>query len=225
MNPDCPECSEDQLIDDFSPQEVKLTRDLLACQQMQAMPSTLRRAVMLTLRGHYSNPVNYGEHYQHLKCYEYSEDGPSSFFVDYTHQNDDSKPDNTPGIYIGFGQTTYAKSGLGNYAGINDDRSGTYLSKISELGLSIRHIANSADDAHDLAEMTAIVLTALAQPIIMRMNAMGLEVTSIGVPEKKNQSPQRDYAVVTEVKISYTSSVTRSVESHRLRRIAQMIEV
>jgi hypothetical protein len=63
---------EDQLIDDFSEQEVKITKDLLACQDLQAMPSSLRRAILLTLRGHYSNPVNYGEYYQHLSCYVYS---------------------------------------------------------------------------------------------------------------------------------------------------------
>lgn len=215
--------TEDQLIDDFSPQEVKITKELIACQSMQAMPSTLRRAILLTLRGHYSNPANYGEYYPHLQCYVYSEDGQSTLDVAYTHQNDDSKPDRTPGIYIGFGQTTFSKSGIGNYAGINDDRSGTYLSKVSELNLSIRHIANSADDAHDLADMTAVVLTALAQPIVWNMNAMSLEVLSVGVPERKNPAPQRDYAVVTEIKIAYTSSVTRSVESHRLRRIAQLI--
>jgi len=214
---------EDQLIDDFSEQEVKITKDLLACQDLQAMPSSLRRAILLTLRGHYSNPVNYGEYYQHLSCYVYNEEGPSTLHVGYTSQNDDSKPDNTPGIYIGFGQTIYTKTGFGNFAGYTDDRSGTYLSKLNEMTLSIRHIADSADDAHDLADMTAFVLTVLADPIIRKMNAMGLEVTSVGIPERKNQSPQRDYGVVTEVKISYTSSVTRSVESHRLRRIALMI--
>jgi len=215
--------TEDQLIDDFSPQEVKITRELLACQELQAMPSSLRRAILLTLRGHYSNPVNYGEYYQHLSCFAYSEDGPSTLAVDYTHQSNDAKPDAVPGIYVGFGNTTYAKSGIGNYAGISDDRATTYMSKINEMGLSIIHRAINPDDAHDLADMTAMVLTALADPIIRKMNAMGLEVTSVGVPEKKNQSPQRDYGVVTEVKISYTSSVTRSVESHRLRRIALMI--
>lgn len=214
---------EDQLIDDFSAQEVKITRDLLECQELQAMPSSLRRAILLTLRGHYSNSVNYGEYYQHLNCYVYSEEGPSTLHVGYTSQNDDSKPDNVPGIYIGFGQTTYVKTGFGNFAGYTDDRSGTFLSKLNEMTLSIRHIADSADDAHDLADMTAFVLTALADPIIRKMNAMGLEVISVGVPERKNQSPQRDYGVVTDVKISYTSSVTRSVESHRLRRIALMI--
>lgn len=215
--------TEDQLIDDFSPQEVKITRELLACQELPPLPSTLRRAILLTLRGHYSSAANYGESYQHLKCYTYSEDGPSSLHVGYTHQNDDSKPDNTPGIYIGFGQLSYDKGGFGNFAGLTDDRAGTHLSKLATMTLDIRHIANSADDTYDLAEMTATVLQALAQPIIMKMNAMGLEVTSVGQPEKKNPAPLRDYAVVTTVKISYTSSVTRSVESHRLRRIAQVI--
>lgn len=217
--------TEDQLFDEFSPEEVQLTRDLLACQKLQAMPSTLRRAILLLLRGHYSNAANYGEYYQHLDCYTYNEGPTSTLYVGYTHQNDDSKPARTPGIYIGFGQSEYSKTGLGNYAGINDDRSGTYVSKIVDMTLQIRHIANSADDSHDLADMTAFVMTAMARPLVMQMNAMNLEVTSVGVPEKKNPSPSRDYAVVTSVKISYTSAVTRSVESHRLRRIAQLIDV
>lgn len=217
--------TEDQLIDDFSESEVKLTRELLACQKRPPLPSTLRRAILLTLRGHYINADNYGEDSQHLSCYVYDPDGQSTFAVEYTHQNDDSKTDNTPGAYVGFGNLNYAKSGLGNFAGLTDDNAGTYNSKIVTMDLNIRHIANTADDAYDLAEMTAYVLTALAQPIIMKMNAMGLEVTAVGEPEKKNQAPLRDYAVVTTVRIAYTSSVTRSVESHRLRRIAQSITV
>ena len=217
--------TEDQLIDDFSEQEIQITRDLLACQKLQPLPSTLRRAVLLTLRGHYSNPVNYGEYYPHLTCYSYDADGNGTLHVGYTHQNDDSKPENTPGIYVGFGNIEMDKAGLGNYAGITDDRSGTHLSKIINMNLSVLHIAHSADDAYDLAEMSAVVLTALAQPIIRQMNAMNLEVISIGEPVKKNPAPMRDYTVVTAVKISYTSSVTRSVESHRLRRIAQLITV
>jgi hypothetical protein len=215
---------EDQLIDDFSPQEIKITRELLACQELQPIPSTIRRAIMLTLRGHYSNPINYGEYYQHLSCYVYNADGPSSLFVGYTSQHDDSQADNTPGIYIDYAESNWNKTGLGNYSGITDDYSGTHLSKIVDLDLTIRHIGHNPDDAHDMAEMTAIVLTALAQPIIMKMNAMGLEVTSVGKPEKKTQAPLRDYSVVTAVRISYTSSVTRNVESHRLRRIAQVIK-
>lgn len=217
--------TEDQLIDDFSPQEIKITRELLACQELQPIPSTIRRAILLTLRGHYSNPANYGEYYQHLSCYTYSEDGPSSLFVGYTSQHDDSKVDNTPGVYIDYAESSWSKAGLGNYAGITDDYAGTHLSKLVDLNLTIRHIGHNPDDAHDMAEMTAIVLTALAQPIIMKMNAMGLEVTSIGKPERKTQTPLRDYFVVTAVRISYTSSVTRSIESHRLRRIAQVIRV
>ena len=215
--------TEDQLIDDFSPQEVKLTRELLACQELQPIPSTIRRAIMLTLRGHYSNPINYGEYYQHLSCYVYNEDGPSTLFVGYSSQHDDSKPDNTPGIYIDYAESNWSKTGLGNFSGLTDDYSGTHLSKIVELDLTIRHICQSPDDAHDMAEMTAIVLTALAQPIMLKMNAMGLDVTSVGKPEKKNQTPLREYIVATAVRISYTSAVTRSVESHRLRRIAQVI--
>lgn len=218
--------TEDQLFDDFSPQEVQITRDILACQKLQPLPSTLRRAILLTLRGHYSNAINYGEYYQHLACYVYNEDASqSSLYVGYTKQNDDSKPDNTPGIYVDFGDLAFSKVALGNFSGLTDDRAGTHMSKVINMNLRILHIAAKADDAYDLAEMTSVVLTSLAQPIILQMNAMGLEVTSIGQPEKKNQAPSRNYTVVTSVQISYTTAVTRSVESHRLRRIAELITV
>lgn len=216
--------TEDQLIDDFSPQEVQVVRDLLAAQCRPLLPSTLRRIVLLALRGHYMSPENFGEDYAHLACYRFQEDAPKDFDVALSGLNDDRKPDQR-GIYIGFGSINYSKAGMGDFAGISDDRSRTYLSKLTDVTLNIRHIIpNNPDDAFDMAEMTAMVLTAIAEPIIRGMSAMSLEVVSVAEPEKKNQAPQRDYAVVTSVKISYTSSVTRSVESHRLRRIALIVD-
>jgi hypothetical protein len=117
-----------------------------------------------------------------------------------------------------------SKLAFGNHGGLSEDMSGNYLSKQADLTLVIRHTAKEAGDAYDLADMSAMVLTAMGHPLMMQSGATSFEVEGYGEPKKEVPSPDGYYAVAMTLKITYTNVVTRSVESHRIRRIASIVE-
>jgi hypothetical protein len=214
---------EEQLKAAFSETEVKTTNELLDCLQGAPTSSKFRRIIMLLLRGHYSNSENYGAEYAHLNCFAYNPDGSGTLHVDFTQQNKDFAPDKLPGVYVAFGNVDLQKVALGNHAGLSDDMASNYITKAAELDIIVHHVAQNAADAFDLADMSAMVLTALAEPFARRAGASALEVVGYGQPKKELEPPTRYYDVAMVVKISYTPSVTRSLESHRIRRIAMCI--
>jgi hypothetical protein len=214
---------EEQLKAAFSETEVKTTNELLECLQGAPTSSKFRRIIMLLLRGHYSSSDNYGAEYAHLNCYSYKPDGSGTLHVDFTQQNEDFATDKLPGIYVAFGDVGFQKLGMGNDAGMSADMASNYYTKAAELDIIVHHVAKHAADAFDLADMSYMVLTALAEPFARRAGASALEVVGYGQPKKELEPPTRYYDVAMAVKISYTPSVTRSLESHRIRRIAMCI--
>lgn len=218
MNP-----NSDQLLQSFSESEVATTSELLECLQGAPTSSKFRRMIMLFLRGHYSNAANYGTEFEHLKCYTYKPDGSGSLHVDFTQQNRDFAPDKLPGIYVAFGDVVLQREALGNRAGMSNDMGSTHISKSAKLSLIVHHVAQNAADAFDLADMSAMMLTALAEPMCMRAGASALEVMGYGQPKKELEPPTRYYDVAMGLEIYYTQAVTRSLESHRIRRIAMHI--
>lgn len=213
----------EQLIAEFSPAEVQTTEQLLQCMQGPPSGAKFRRIIMLLLRGHYSNSENYGDEYKHLSCYTYSEDPPGSLEVGFSQQNVYENPDKFPGIFVEFGGVELSRAAVGDFAGHSEDTSRTYVSRLATMTLLVHHVAQRASDAYDLADMTTMVLSAMAEPFCLRAGAMSLEVAGYAVPKKELEAPTRYYDVATSVKIAYTHSVTRSVESHRIRRIAMQI--
>jgi hypothetical protein len=227
----------EQLIETFEPQEIETTQSLLECMDGAATSSKFRRIVMLLLRGHYSNPENYGPEYEHLKCFKWTGDTDSTISVGMaphhrrdatvsvglSHQNDDRRPEDYPGIYIGFGGVEFRKLALANAAWESEDNSQNYVAKQAVLTLLVNHVCREAGDAYDLADMSAMVLTALGRPFALKSGAQEFSIEGISEPKKELPAPNRYYAVAMTVKITYTLSVTRSIESHRLRRIAAMI--
>lgn len=210
----------EQLINDFESHEVATAEELLECMHRPPSAAKFRRTVMLLLRGHYSHPDNYGDEYAHLRCFRYAPDKSSTLHVGFTHLPQDENPDNYPGIYVGFGGVQLTQLAIGNVAGYTDDSSGTHLAKQADLTLVINHVAKEAGDAYELADMSAMILTAMGTPVAMKSGASSFEVEGYAEPKKEVPSPDRYYTVAMTVKISYTHAVTRSVESHRIRRIA-----
>lgn len=212
--------TEQQLKDSFTPGEVETTESLIACMDKPPTAMKFRRVIMLLLRGHYASKENYGTGYEHLGCYEWSEGPASTLYVGLAGQYDDRNPDNFPGIYVSVRSLSFARESIGDKAGMSQDFSTTVLSRAATLTLDVLHVAGELNDAYDLAEMSAGVLTALGTPFALKSGARSFEVLGISEPQKETPSPDRHYAVAMTVKISYTSSVSRSVESHRIRRIA-----
>ena len=211
-------------IEDFDPAEVQTVRDILACVEGAASSSKLRRMVMLLLRGHYSNPENYGKEYEHLACYRHTGDKEETLHVGFTHLNDDQSPDAFPGVYVGFGGVTLSKLGIGDLSGHTYDNAGTHMTKQATLTLVVNHVAKEAGDAYDLADMSAAVLLALGRPVVQSSGAIELSVEGYEEPKKELPAPNRYYTVAMTVKISYNLAVTRSIESHRIRRIVLLVD-
>ena len=185
-----------------------------------ATAAKFRRMLLLFLRGHYASAANYVG-FDHLGCYVWHPDKKTSTLsVDYSHLGDDNNPDSYPGIFIGFPSVQYARLGLSqNRAGHSQDRAGTYVSKAAEANFTITHVAAKANDAYDLAEMSAAVLQAMGYPLMARSGADGFEILAVEPPKEKKPSPESYYAVAMRLQISYTHTVTRNIESHRIRRI------
>jgi hypothetical protein len=214
----------EQLLSDFEKHEVDTTRSLVDCMALPPSSSKFRRIIMLLLRGHYSNAANYGSEYQHLSCYTWNDGKNPSLHVGFTHLPDDDSPDNYPGVYVGFGGVAKSRLAIANDGGLTDDYSGNFISKQNDLTLVINHVAKEAGDAYDLADMSDMVLTAMGHPLLLQSGALSCEVEGYAEPKKEVPSPDRYYTVAMTLKISYTHVVTRSVESHRIRRIASLVE-
>lgn len=210
----------DELKEKFTCQEVESAEEVLECLEGPTTAYNFRRMLMLLLRGHYSSGDNYMD-FEHLKCYTWNPDDKySKLSVEMTHEGDDSRPDSYPGVYVGFSSLKLEKLGLsGNFAERTQDNAGTFISKEATAVFSIHHVAKRAQDAWDLAELSALFLQAIGSPISQRAGATGFEITGINEPKEKKPSPEEYYTVAISVEIKYTQSVSRNIESHRVRQI------
>jgi len=210
----------DELKEEFTCQEVESCEEILGCIDGPTSAYSFRRMLMLLLRGHYSSSDNYMD-FDHLKCYTWdADDKHSKLSVEMTHEGDDSKPDSYPGVYVGFSSLKLSKLGItGNYAGSTQDNAGNFVSKEATVVFAINHVAKRAQDAWDLAELSALFLQAIGSPIARRAGATGFEVLGINEPKEKKPSPEEYYTVAISVEIKYTQSVSRNLESHRVRQI------
>lgn len=213
----------DELIEKFTKHEVETAEEILKCLGGPATADKFRRMLLLFLRGHYSNADNYMG-FDHLSCFVWTPGEDSRLVIDFSHTADDRKPDNYPGIYVGFGAANFTKIAIGNKAGNSQDMATTMLSKESVVTYEISHVSKNASDAYDLAELTARALTAMGGPLSYNGGANGFEVLGLRIPKEKKPSPESYYEVATPVEIKYTLAVTRTLESHRIRMIVNEID-
>lgn len=213
----------DELLKDFLPHEVQTTRDLMCCLEGPPTADKFRRMLLLFLRGHYSSPLNYMGFTQ-LNCLVWHPDQlQSKLAVEYSHNEDDRKADNYPGVFISFAENTFNKLAIGNIAGRTQDLSGTHKSKEAVLEFDIFHVAKVPSEAYDLAELTARVLLAFGHVLATKGGATGFEVIRMRPPVEKKPAPKEQYTVAIHVQITYTMAVTLSLESHRIRMISALL--
>jgi hypothetical protein len=84
-------------------------------------------------------------------------------------------------------------------------------------------MAKNASDAYDLADLTARVLLAMGSVMARNGGATGFEVVSMQRPKEKKPAPKDHYTVAIAVRITYSMAVTRTLESHRIRMISQIL--
>jgi hypothetical protein len=215
----------EQLIDDVEYHEISNARELIECANTIPSAANFRRMIMLLLRGHYAHPEGYGSEFGHLQCYKWTNDKATCTLpIDFTHKHDDNASDNYPCIAVAFGGVTLEKVSTGNFAGHSEDLAGTHLSKMAVLTLNVLHTAKEAGDAYDLADMSCMALQAIGLELTMARGALAFDIEGFAEPKKEVVAPDRYYTVALVIKIAYTFSVTRSVESHRIRRIVLQID-
>lgn len=213
----------DELLSEFTAHEVQTTEELLHCLSGPPTADSFRRMLLLFLRGHYSSADNYMG-FDHLACYTWNPDEQQSKLkIEFTHDPDDRKADNYPGIFIGFAEGNFRQVAIGNYAGSTQDTAGTHNAKESVVDYEIFHVSKRPTDAYDLAELTARVLLAMGPVMARNGRATGFEVLGMRKPVEKKPAPKDQYSVAIPVRISYTMAVTRTLESHRVRRISQYL--
>ena len=71
--------------------------------------------------------------------------------------------------------------------------------------------------------MTARVLLAMGPVLARNGGATGFEVVSMQRPKEKKPSSKDYYTVAIAVRITYSMAVTRTLESHRIRMISQIL--
>lgn len=216
------------LRDDFLPHEIQTVHDLMRCMDGPPSNSTFRRIVMLMLRGHYASALNYPEDLAHLGCYIWkprdAEGKSGTLNVDFTHVFDDKKPDNVPGIYVGFGGQDSTKLGIGSHHSHSEDNATENFSRGGRLVLKVHHVTASDGDSYDLAEMSNLFLLAMARVVRSTTGAAGFEVAGYAAAVKsKLSSSENHYEVVLSVEISYTLSAALHEETHRIRAISGII--
>ena len=213
----------DELRNQFSPHEVETTEELLRCLSGPPTADGFRRMLLLFLRGHYSSADNYMG-FDDLNCYTWHPDEQQrKLEVEFTHNEEDRKPDSYPGVFVGFAETNFEKLGIGNYAGNTQDNAGTHHAKEAVANYEVHHVAKRSTDAHLLAELTSRVLLAMGPVMASSGGATGFEVMGFRTPRRKKPGVPLHYTVATPVQIKYTVAVTRTLESHRIRMISQRI--
>ena len=216
----------EELIDDFYDYEIDAVKDLVGCVRGGInSASGYRRAILLFLRSAFASEKNYGPDFAHLNCYRWSKDAKDrTLAVDYSRRRDDNNPEKD-GIFIRFGGVRYGKDALDNFSGRSQDGARTDVSNIAQLSLIVEFVMPTVAEAYDLAEVAANLLRAMAAPMAVRAGAMEMRVEGFGAPVSKNQQPEEQSKVAMRLIFYYTSTVSRNLESHRLRRIAAKLEI
>lgn len=162
-----------------------------------------------------------------LSCLRYVEDEqgvrPSErLAVAPTHTLDEHRP--VQGVYLGTpGGLQLKKLALDNYAGHNQDLSGTSFAHAAQASLQITHVHPSADMALLMATSTSVFLYALRQHLKDHPDFMGFEPqgqTDALLLEKEG-TPYYKVDIGYQFMFNYRASVT--LESHRLKTYGQLL--
>lgn len=210
----------------FLSHEVATTKELLECLHGAPTSDKFRRILMLLLRGHFSHSSNYGPEFDDLGCLTWNPDEKlSTLAVGFTEEFKGREADVLPGVFVGFGDANLEHATIGNFAGIDPTGATNFMTKPAALDIIVNHCTKEPNQAWRLADMTAVVLTAMATPLAMQAGAVSFQVEGYGPPKKKEDAPDLYYTVATRIKIYYNLRVSRTVESHRIRRIALLTEI
>jgi hypothetical protein len=196
-----------------------------ALDKIHLAPVTIRRIFLLLTRLHYSSPENFGPLKEQMKDYLWhKEPGKGKLHIDFDTKYDPKQLDQKPAIFIGLDDIEYKKIVLNNHARFTYDTAGEHLIKTAQTKVIIRHVADSADEAMTLENLTCQFFLGI-QPIIRDTLPEVLEYDVIASKssrpfEKASQQPEQRFVSDTIIALSYVSAWMVTFESHRIKKIS-----
>lgn len=202
--------------------------ELCGCvTQTPITPSKLRRFFLLMLRGHWSDPGNYGPDLQQtLSCLYWHPDGPpsGSLGVELQGAKDVTTLQNMLWVTLGNFQARQVAFGhRGTLA--TDNATQTYVMPCTAQ-LLINHDAPSIDQAFDMAWSTFCFLLGFHESILDALGGegAGFKVELVGEPRLSEPLPKDRFRVDVGASLSLNVAVVTTLESHKLKRVALNIQ-
>lgn len=200
-------------------------KELLSCMDEPITAVNLRRIFLLLMRVHWSDSDHFGSIGQHLTCDQYNYADPrDGLKVDLVETFDPENTSTSPGVYVGLKKgIKYKKKVVADFVEHSDDRARTDAVKEAQTLLVISHVNASADQALAMGEIDVTFLFGVRPALMQRMNIRGFDILTLTDPLKIDEAPNRDYQVDVVASLTFDLSVTTNIESHRIKKIATML--
>lgn len=210
-------------MNDISEIGEKLMVDHLA--DMSITPVTLRRIFVTLARLHYSDANNFGEKVPPaFKQFIWSKDPQKSRLrIDNEFIYDVKKVDLLPGIFVGCGDTLYAKKVVDNQRAPTSSRDGQSYVKIGSTTVTLAHITMTPDEALMLGDISSQFFMGIQTLMQEQAGFLTYEVASTSrVRMLKTSAEERDkqFAVDLNINIQFNAVWTIFRESHRIKTIS-----
>lgn len=176
----------------------------------------LRRVFILLARLHYSDPSNYGPMQKAMKQYTYAPEGKKGT-VNITLEELESvaQEDFFPAIQVAIEDVSFDRNVLGDVSGNDGERGLT-----AKTALSIHHCSQAADEAAQLAGLTAVFFAGIGPVIQKQLNLLTFIPARITKPVKVDSSAQQSfrlYRSTFQATIAFDYSWVTQLESHLIR--------
>ena len=183
------------------------------------VPSTLRRMFLLLIRGHWSDPENFGPGLSDsLKCLHWSPD-PGDSTVDIELGGSINQDVGEHVIWITVGNYRFTKVTFGNRADYGEENATEYRTMPCQCQILFRHEAPTVDQAYDMAWTTFCFLLGFTDPILLALGGAAASFTPelIGEPQLKEESPAKRIRVDVGARLDINLTVATVLESHTLK--------
>lgn len=203
----------------------ELFNELYGCATQQPItPSKLRRFFLLMLRGHWSDAANYGPDFQEsLGCLNWTPDGKGSLGVELQGAKDVITKQHM--LWVSLGNFRTQQVTFGNRSTLSEDQATYHYSMPCTAQLLVSHDSPSLDQAMDMAWSTCCFLMGFQDSILDALggDGTGFRVELVGNPEQRELAPKDRFRVDVGAALSLNVAVATTLESHRLKRVAQNI--
>lgn len=186
-------------------------------------PTNLRKLFLLMTRLHYSAPENFGELADLLRNYVWKSEEPRGLDIMLDFQFDRSQSRTVPAIFVGMTDFIYSRRVVDNHKEFTDDRAGRMQVKSVGTTVILRHTSASADEALNLADLTAQFYLG-AQDLLRDQGGFSqFEVQNLLQPKIFNRSPEQSYQQFEAdviLGLQFNAVWWTFTESHRIKHIS-----